>query len=212
MREQRHSPAKPSASKSYSCGCITKPAEGTASARKAAHNRGSRVYAASTGASLHTVSRAGVAAASRPLRPEARRVIGAGSAIVTTGDGIGLRSGLEAGLGLACPRADLGVAPACPGLAASILSLLRRSDRRVRPPPGRRGAQPSPRPRGSFRLDRSAPAHPSAKPPCHGSPCRSDFTELRRARAWRPAVPSSRPVLHTSSGRAPFDHPMLSTT
>ena len=34
-----------------------------------------------------------VAAASRLRRPEARRVIGAGSAIVTTGDGIGLRSG-----------------------------------------------------------------------------------------------------------------------
>ena len=47
---------------------------------------------------------------------------------------------------------------------------------------GRRGAQPSLRPRGSFRLDRSAPAYPSAKPPCHGSPCRSDSTELRRAR------------------------------
>ena len=68
----------------------------------------------------------------------------------------------------------------CPG--APVLSVLRRSDRRVKPLPGRRGAQPSLCPRGSFRLDRSAPAHPSAKPPCHGSPCRSDSTELRRAR------------------------------
>ena len=33
-----------------------------------------------------------------------------------------------------CPRADLGGSPACLGLAASILSVLRRSDRRVRPP------------------------------------------------------------------------------
>ena len=68
-------------------------------ARKVVHNRGSRVSAVSTLASLHTVSRAGVVAASLLLRPEAHRVIGAGSAIVTTGDGIGLRSGLEAGLG-----------------------------------------------------------------------------------------------------------------
>ena len=35
-------------------------------------------------------------------RPEAHRVIGAGSAIVTTGDGIGLRSG---GFGPRCPPA-----------------------------------------------------------------------------------------------------------
>ena len=50
---------------------------------------------ASGEASPHTVSRAGVAAASRLRRPEARRVIGAGSAIVTTGGGIGLRSDSE---------------------------------------------------------------------------------------------------------------------
>ena len=62
-------------------------------ARKAAHNHGSHVSAASGEASPHTVSRAGVVAASLLLRPEAHRVIGAGSAIVTTGDGIGLRSG-----------------------------------------------------------------------------------------------------------------------
>ena len=120
-----------------------------------------------------------VAAASWLLRFEARHATTAENETATTGGGIGPRSGLEAGLGLACPRADLGVAQPCLGLAASILSLLRRSDRRVRPPPGCRGAQPSLRPRGSFRLDRSAPAHPSAKPPCHGSPCRSDSTELR---------------------------------
>ena len=49
--------------------------------------------AVSTLASLHTVSRGSVVVASLPRHPEARRVIGAGSAIVTTGDGIGLRSG-----------------------------------------------------------------------------------------------------------------------
>ena len=49
--------------------------------------------AVSTLASLHTVSRAGVVAASLLLRPEARHATTAGSAIVTTGDGIGLRSG-----------------------------------------------------------------------------------------------------------------------
>ena len=49
--------------------------------------------AASTLASPPTASRGAVVAASRRLHPEARRVTGAGSAIVTTGDGIGLRSG-----------------------------------------------------------------------------------------------------------------------
>ena len=39
------------------------------------------------------MSRAGVVAARWLRRPEARRVIGAGSAIVTIGGGIGLRSG-----------------------------------------------------------------------------------------------------------------------
>ena len=65
-------------------------------ARKAAHNRGSRVSAASTGASLHTVSRAGAAAASWPRRPEARHATTAGSETVTIGGGIGPRSGLGA--------------------------------------------------------------------------------------------------------------------
>ena len=87
-------------------------------------------------------------------------MIGAGSVIVTTGDGIGLRSGgFEPSR---IPPAPQGNASAWVELAASILSVLRRSGRRVRPLPGRRGAQPSLRPRGSFRLDRSAPAHPSA--------------------------------------------------
>ena len=49
--------------------------------------------AVSTLASLHTVSRAGAAAASWPRRLEARHATTAGSVIVTTGDGIGLRSG-----------------------------------------------------------------------------------------------------------------------
>ena len=89
---------KPTASKGSSCGCITKswPAEGTASARKAAHNRGSRVSAASTGASPHTVSQAGVAAASRLLRFEARHATTAGNGAATIGGGIGPRSGLGA--------------------------------------------------------------------------------------------------------------------
>ena len=139
------------------------PAEGTVSARKAAHNRGSRVSGASTGASLHTVSRAGVAAASRLRRPEARHATTAENETATTGGGIGLRSGGFGPSRSPPARAPiLGGSPACLGLAASILSLLRRSDRRVRPLPGRRGAQPPLRPRGSFRLDRSAPAHPSA--------------------------------------------------
>ena len=86
---------------------------------------------ASTGASLHTVSRGGVVAAHWLRRPEARHVIGAGSVIVTTRDGIGLRPG---GFGPSrsppCPRADLGVGPpACLRLAASILSLLTGSVR-----------------------------------------------------------------------------------
>ena len=117
----------------------------------------------STEASPRTVSRAGVVAARWLRRLEAHRVIGAGSETVTTGGGIGLRSGgFEPSRNPAGRAPILGGSPACLGLAASILSLLRRSDRRVRPLPGRRGAQPSLRPRGSFRLDRSAPAHPSA--------------------------------------------------
>ena len=52
--------------------------------------------AASTGASPHTVSRAGVAAASRLLRFEARHATTAENETVTTGGGIGLRSGLRA--------------------------------------------------------------------------------------------------------------------
>ena len=120
----------------------------------------------STGASLHTVSRAGVAAARWLRRPEARRVIGAGSETVTTGDGIGLRSGgfepsrsPPAPRALACPEPIQGYASVWVCSGAPVLSVLRRSGRRVRPPPGRRGAQPSPRPRESFRLDRSVPAH-----------------------------------------------------
>ena len=109
--------------------------------------------AVSTLASLHTVSRAGVAAASRLRRPEARRVIGAGSAIVTTGDGIGLRSG---GFGPSrnppASALNLGVAQPCLGLAASILSLLT----------------------GSVRLPLEG---------CRWfTTCRSDSAELRRAR------------------------------
>ena len=49
--------------------------------------------AASTGASPHTVNRAGVVAASQLRRPEARHATTAGSETVTTGGGIGLRSG-----------------------------------------------------------------------------------------------------------------------
>ena len=49
--------------------------------------------AASTGASPHTVSRAGAAAASRLLRFEARHATTAENETATTGDGIGLRSG-----------------------------------------------------------------------------------------------------------------------
>ena len=63
---------------------------------------------------------------------------------------------------LACPEPIQGYASVWVYPGAPVLSVLRQSDRRVRPPPGRRGAQPSLRPRGSFRLDRSAPAHPSA--------------------------------------------------
>ena len=109
--------------------------------------------AASTLASLHTVSWAGVVVASRLLRFEARHATTVGSASVTTGGGIGLRSGLEAGLETACPRADLRVAPpACLGLAASILSLLT----------------------GSVRLPLEG---------CRWfTTCRSDSAELRRAR------------------------------
>ena len=102
-------------------------------------------------------------AASWLRRPEARHATTAGNGAATIGGGIGLRSG---GFGpsrsLPARALILGGSPACLGLAASILSLLRQSDRRVRPLPGRRGAQPSLRPRESFRLDRSAPAHPSA--------------------------------------------------
>ena len=52
----------------------------------------------------------------------------------------------------------MGVAQPCLGRCAGP----ERSQAVGSPPPGRRGAQPSPRPRESFRLDRSAPAHPSA--------------------------------------------------
>ena len=58
-----------------------------------AHNHGSHVSVASGEASPHTVSRAGVAAASRLLRFEARHATTAGNETVTTGGGIGLRSG-----------------------------------------------------------------------------------------------------------------------
>ena len=49
--------------------------------------------AVSTLASLHTVSRAGVVAASLLLCPEARHATTAENETATTGDGIGLRSG-----------------------------------------------------------------------------------------------------------------------
>ena len=49
--------------------------------------------AASTLVSLHTVSRAGVAAASRLLRPEARHATTAENETATTGGGFGPRSG-----------------------------------------------------------------------------------------------------------------------
>ena len=67
--------------------------------------------AASTLASLHTVSRTGVVAARWLRRPEAHRVIGAGSETVTTGGFGPSRLARRSG------------SPACLGLSASVLSL-----------------------------------------------------------------------------------------
>ena len=98
-------------------------------------------------------------AASWLRRPEARHVIGAGSVIVTTGDGIGLRSGgFEPSRNPPARTLIQGVAQPCLGLAASILSVLRRSDRLVRPLPGRRGACGSRPRRGGRRCHHRVPS------------------------------------------------------